>query len=94
MKVDVVIETIGAVIENVTVHVSKERAERQIKKWFRKHYPHKHTAIPDWNYLQWKEGEFEFETMDNEVREIFHVEDQDIIGPDGADLCKHCRERT
>lgn len=93
MKVDVVIETIGAVIENTTVHVSKEIAERQIKKWFSEHYPSSKNYSKGFHYDQWKKGEFEFDVMD-ECHEIFHVEDLDMIGPDGADLCKHCRERT
>ncbi len=88
MKVDVVVEMAGCLIEGVTVHLSEAAATNQIKKWFKEHYPCPEAPTFEGNYHTWKAGDFEF----NPDHEIYQFETE-VLGPTGQDICKVCRER-
>ena len=92
MKVDVVIEEYGGCIEEISAHLSKDRATERVKEWFREHYPSENGYSEDYNFNQWKEGKFEFPNVFNECHEI-SVHEVEITGSDGEDLCKNCRQR-
>lgn len=88
MRVEVIVEMSCSVIENVTIHLSETTATKQIKKWFKKHYPCPEASAYDGNYSLWLDGNFEFED-----HEIYQFE-TDVLGPTGQDICKGCRERA
>ena len=83
MKVDVVIEIFQGCIQEVSVHLSEDKASELVKKWFGENYSKN-------DYEGWKnrlETGFEF-NLDHEIYQF----ETDIMGSDGADLCKNCRE--